>query len=52
MLTDPGTYAQPQLVQIPAPVPETSTVFAGALLLVPLGLSALRQAHAMGKRQI
>jgi hypothetical protein len=48
MLTAPGTYVQPQLVQVAVPVPETSTVFAGALLLVPLGLSTLRR---IGKRQ-
>jgi hypothetical protein len=47
MLTDAGTYAQPQLVQVPVPVPETNTVFAGALLLLPLGLGAWRQ---IGKR--
>ncbi len=43
MLSAPGAYAQPELVQVSVPVPETNTVFAGALLLLPLGLSALRQ---------
>jgi hypothetical protein len=33
-----GTIAQPQLID----VPEASTVIAGALLLLPLGVSALR----------
>ncbi len=43
-----STYAQPQLVEVTtppppsAPVPEPSTVIAGALLLVPLGLSTFR----------
>ncbi|HTR43838.1 MAG TPA: hypothetical protein VMH87_19680, partial [Pseudomonadales bacterium] len=41
------SYVQPELVQIPTPVPETSTVFAGALLLVPLGVSALRRMTAV-----
>jgi hypothetical protein len=40
--SDPD-YAQPQLVQIPvAPVPEPGTIFAGASLLGPLGLSVFR----------
>jgi hypothetical protein len=48
VLSEPG-YAQDQLVMIGAPigpqaipVPEVSTVFAGALMLLPLGVSALR----------
>jgi hypothetical protein len=50
MLSAPGAYAQPELVQIPAPVPESSTVFAGALLLVPLGLSVLRRARTVSQQ--
>jgi hypothetical protein len=55
MLSAPGAYAQPELVQVPqpplpAPVPETSTVFAGGLMLVPLGLSFLRRVRAKGKQ--
>ena len=40
--SDPD-YAQPELVKVP--VPEASTVYAGALLLVPLGLGILRRAR-------
>jgi hypothetical protein len=39
-MSSSGTYAQPELVRVA--VPEANTVFAGALLLVPLGLSTLR----------
>jgi hypothetical protein len=35
-----GTYVQPQLVMLP--VPETTTIIAGALLLLPLGASTFR----------
>ena len=38
VLLGQAAYAQSQ----PAPVPEPSTWLAGALLLVPLGVSALR----------
>lgn len=38
VLLGQGAYAQSQ----PAPVPEPSTWLAGALLLVPFGVSALR----------
>jgi len=40
-LTGPGGYAQPQL-GFTAAVPETSTVVAGALLLLPFGVSTVR----------
>jgi hypothetical protein len=42
-----GDYVQPQLVELgngsqTSSVPEPSTVFAGALMLLPLGVSAVR----------
>jgi hypothetical protein len=37
-----STYVQPQLVEVPC-VPEPATFAAGAMLLVPLGVSALRK---------
>ena len=52
MLSAQGAYAQPELVQIAAPVPESSTVFAGAILLVPLGLSALRRVRTVSRLQV
>jgi hypothetical protein len=55
MLSAPGSYVQPQLVQVPVTppptaVPESSTVFAGALMLVPLGLGAIRRMRTVSQQ--
>jgi hypothetical protein len=50
-MSSDGTYVQPQLVMIPAAVPEANTVFAGAVMLVPLGLSALRLVRTLRTRR-
>lgn len=43
-------FSQPQLVELPC-VPEPSTVVAGVLMLLPLGLSTLRVARNLRKRR-
>ncbi len=43
-----GTPAQPELVRV---IPEPSTIFAGILLLAPLGLTLLRQVRTLRKQR-
>lgn len=48
--TNTDTYVQPQLVELPC-VPEPSTVMAGVLMLLPLGISTVRAVRTMRKRR-
>jgi hypothetical protein len=42
ILDDGALWAAPPLIPAPAPVPEASTIMAGALMILPLGIGAFR----------